>query len=243
LDAIHKILLYAPGNEEGLEIMKGILQELDLKEESSPSSSSSTNINSNSNNGWRLLPMISRDLQASHLGDLLEHALKQAREVTPDGGVVFLGMDSPVLALDDIVNGLVLAKSTSNTALLCPADDGGYGMLCVPPNVPSSRVFRGVQWSHSLTAVSQLKALTDQNIAVTIGTLMQDIDEPEDVQRLCQRLQTEDDDSKKKNGMTEDGEPMVLSLCSGGVLSCISSHHPLCYHTRKALVESGLLSC
>ena len=36
-------------------------------------------------------------------------------------------------------------------------------MLSVPPSADASQTFRGVQWSHSLTAVSQIKALTDQN--------------------------------------------------------------------------------
>lgn len=202
--------------------MRSILEELDLKE------SSSDNIR-----GWRLLPMKSKDLRASNLGELLEHALESARQFTKMS-VVFLGMDSPLLELGDIVYGLT-AASKKGTAVMCPADDGGYGMLCVPPNAPSSKIFRGVHWSHSLTAVSQLKALTDQNVPVLLGKLMHDIDEIDDVKQLCQRLGANKDKNEK------DFEPLVLSLSSGGVSSNITSRHPLCFHTRAALVELGQL--
>jgi glycosyltransferase A (GT-A) superfamily protein (DUF2064 family) len=57
------------------------------------------------------------------------------------GGVVFWGMDSPVLPLDDMVAGLLL--STNKQARLCPADDGGYGVLCVPPHAESYKINQG----------------------------------------------------------------------------------------------------
>jgi glycosyltransferase A (GT-A) superfamily protein (DUF2064 family) len=225
LKQIHKILLYAPGNDTALQIMRGILKQLDLKE-------STSNVDYN---GWKLLPMISKDLQATNLGTLLEHALDTARQFTT-GGVVFLGMDSPVLPLDDIVAGLLLSPNNKQ-ALLCPADDGGYGMLCVPPHAESSKIFSRIQWSHSLTAVSQIKALTDQNIMVGIGTLMHDIDEPEDVQRLCLRLS----ESNKEDTTPQNRNATVLDLCSGGHQPIYASTHPCCYYTRKALMESGQL--
>jgi 2-phospho-L-lactate guanylyltransferase (CobY/MobA/RfbA family) len=229
LDRILKILLYAPGDEKGLEIMRGVLQDLDIHEASSSSPSSSSS-SSSSTNGWKLLPMKKKDLQATDLGDLLHHALDRARDLTA-GGVVFLGMDSPGLPLDDICRGL---NNNSTAALLCPADDGGYGMLCVPPTAPADKTFRGVLWSHSLTAVSQMKALTDQGIYVAMGTLMHDIDEPEDVQRLVERLAIKQASTKEKYG--------ALSLCSGGIPSRILSGHPMCFYTRKALIEAGLFS-
>ena len=253
--------------------MKGILKELDLlkEEETQPRNNNNNNNNNNGACWWRLLPMIAtRDLQTSHLGDLLEHALERVREELGGGGggggVVFLGMDAPELALDDIVQGLRLANNNNadnnnnnnnnnnNTAVLCPADDGGYGMLCVPSNAPLT-IFRGVHWSHSLTAVSQIKALTDCHLKVSLGTLMYDIDEPEDVHRLCQRLflfknnngtetKREEEEDTSEHHPTTTTTTMVLDLCSGGGLpsSSISSQHPVCFYTRKALGEAGLLS-
>jgi glycosyltransferase A (GT-A) superfamily protein (DUF2064 family) len=128
--------------------------------------------------------------------------------------VVFLGMDAPELPLPDIVAALtqeldgdspLLSLSSSSyysttRSLMCPADDGGYGMLSLPPAAMAHHVFQGVLWSHPLTAVSQLKALTDQHqhndesdsprpqLSVTLGQLMYDIDEPANVHALCQRL-------------------------------------------------------
>ena len=232
LNQIPKLLFYAPGNEEGLSIMTNIIQEqLNLK----IIEHSVGNCDKSYSGGWILLPMISRNLQSSNLGDLLEHALERARDIT-NGSVAFLGMDSPVIPLDDVVRGL----EDDSGAVLCPADDGGYGMLCVPPNAPSDRIFRNMIWSQSLTGMAQLKSLTDQDIQVVIGSLMYDIDETEDVKKLCSRLREDTTSSKTTSSSEQEGE-MVLYRCSRGTAGQIFSRHPLCHFTRKALLECGLL--
>mmetsp|Transcript_5421 Transcript_5421/g.6248 ORF Transcript_5421/g.6248 Transcript_5421/m.6248 type:complete len:505 (+) Transcript_5421:77-1591(+) len=219
LDSVRKILLYAPGDAKGYEMMKRIFDELDL-------------ITDNSNNTWHLLPMlmpsalassspssshnddIDDDLKSHDLGAKLEDALIQVRMLSQqeqqrsqsrnnnDNGVVFLGMDAPILPLNDIVEGLRKASSSLKAdqdqqlnitaATLCPSYDGGYVMVCIPPNAIPSKTFLSTQhmyWSHSLTAISQMKCLTDQNIKVCVGQIMYDIDEPSDVHQLCHYLQ------------------------------------------------------
>jgi hypothetical protein len=114
------------------------------------------------------------------------------------GPVIFLGMDAPELPLDEISTSIDLGQSTREKgdedtpnqlgqAYLNPAGDGGYGMLCVPSHAPSS-IFEGVRWSCPLTAISQLKALSDKRINVTIGSLMRDVDNAEDLMNLAIRL-------------------------------------------------------
>jgi len=164
------------------------------------------------------------DLKSNDLGAKLEDALVQVRMLPQqeqqqnqsrnnknysnnnDNGVVFLGMDAPILPLNDIVEGLRKASSSSSSSLLvdqdqqpnitaatlCPSYDGGYVMVCIPPNAIPSKTFLSTQhmyWSHSLTAISQMKCLTDQNIKVCVGQIMYDIDEPSDIHQLCQYLQ------------------------------------------------------
>lgn len=126
------------------------------------------------------------------------------------GPVAFVGMDSPELPLDEIANAFQIASpsfanndnnNNNNShdhkkknhnglmgkAYLCPANDGGYGMLCVPSHTPSS-IFENIKWSHPLTAIYQLKRITDSNINVKVGNIMHDIDEPNDVIELAKRL-------------------------------------------------------
>ena len=92
-----------------------------------------------------------------------------------------------------IMNGVQNTSTNTNSnikigkAYINPANDGGYAMLCVPHHAPPS-IFQGVRWSSSLTAISQLKALTDNGVDTVIGSLMNDIDEPEDLMNLCVRL-------------------------------------------------------
>lgn len=170
---------------------------------------------------------IKRNLRSSDLGSKLEDVLTRIRDILSavgenndnviiDTPVVFLGMDSPELPSDEIVQAIQMAqtkyvKNNDNNgeksqkwetadannsksqlyqvgkAYLNPAHDGGYGMLCVPSHAPPS-IFKGIRWSSSLTAVSQLKALTDNGVDVIIGSLMNDIDEPDDLMNLAVRL-------------------------------------------------------
>ena len=180
-----KILVYAPGDSSTGSRMTKILESLGLSccpsESYTPRKDNTTN--------WVLMPMMSSDLTSSSLGDKLMDSLQRVRELTDDGSpVLFLGMDSPELPIDEIIRGLEIASNKDRPrAHLCPANDGGYGLLVLPSCAPTS-VFSGIRWSCALTAISQLKALSDAGIDVSIGRLMHDIDEPEDVRSLAKRL-------------------------------------------------------
>lgn len=172
--------------------------------------------------------------------------------------VVFLGMDAPELPMEEIVYGLRQGDehpTTSNTAdhdngangtarhgtaHLCPAHDGGYGLLAVPKQAPSA-IFAAVRWSHSLTAVSQLKALTDCRVPVSVGKLMHDVDEPEDVQHLATRLaHARTDRNKHKRSVREIHTEDSLTRSSSGVdTSDATASYP--HHTWRALIDLNVI--
>lgn len=216
LDNVLKVLLYAPGNAAGLSIMMQLLESLDL------------------HNQWVLLPVSSAtDLMSSGIGDMLADALERTRALLANhhstGSIVFVGMDSPELPLDEIVNSLL----NPAIAYMCPANDGGYGMLTVPPHAPS-RVFENIRWSQSLTAVSQLKALTDLNIAVKLGRLMYDMDECEDVQGLAERQC-----AIQNTGIAAESLNDVLMKSSGDATIPLATG--ACEHTWTFLQSLGLI--
>ena len=228
---VPKILLYAPGNMEGWNLMSEILLELRLLKE------------------WILVPMIddfTSSLTSSDLGTKLSAALLQARAFSGAGGVVFVGMDSPELPLEEISYALYQAV-THNTAILCPAQDGGYGMLCVPRSAPPS-IFQGVEWSHPLTAVSQLKALTDANIPIILGRLMYDVDEPKDVHFLARRLiinrRSDGDDDDDNYNFGENGNESPSCRPKGHLYQSSSGQtpsKPFCKYTWEALVVQKMI--
>lgn len=231
-------------------------------------------------NGWVLLPMMSTtpagssdttksDLRSSSLGDKLQDALERTRKllistssktnnqdcIRKNEAVLFLGMDSPELPIEEIVYGLQISSgnhhlSCSNNksnisqqrgkAHMCPANDGGYGLLALPKHAPSSKIFSGVSWSSSLTAVSQLKSLTDSNIDVSIGRLMYDVDEPADVDELVVRL-IHSQSSKNKEERLHD----ALTTTSAGITtnSLFDAQNRYPHHTLNALIKLGIIQC
>jgi hypothetical protein len=235
------------------------------------------------NNGWVLLPMkvstSDSDLASSSLlGEILVDALDKTRallaslskssnnnsNVTPcttsnNDAVLFLGMDSPELPLEEIVFGLQLSSGTkwihhnddavingvhNGKAHLCPANDGGYGLLSIPKHAPSVQIFSRVRWSHSLTAMSQLKALTDCNIDVSIGTLMYDIDEPDDVHDLVTRLVQLNNSNTRLSSFTSDqrGDPLTrLSAGINGGVTTEDIQPCLPRNTWRTLIELNLI--
>jgi len=242
-------------------------------------------------NGWVLLPMKSSapigsnasksDLTSSSLGEKLEDALERTRILiemkktcnnsNKNEAVLFLGMDSPELPMEEIVYGLqissgnrrLLQRSNEGTnenaanyqdnaretftgkAHLCPANDGGYGLLSVPKHAPSSTIFSCVRWSHSLTAVSQLKALTDAKVDVSIGNLMHDVDEPADVQELAIRLaHSRNDENRNTNSCSENKAEGLLTNLSSGISTIVSSDETKSFphHTWKRLVDLNVIN-
>ncbi len=240
LGRVRKILVYAPGTPEGRERMDNILSELGLTADKSDDFAS-----------WHLLPMMSKpsDLRSIDLGAKLEDALERVRkmEIEQHQGVVFLGMDAPILPLTDIVSGLEKA-AIQKEATLCPAMDGGYAMLCVPDIAVPSRTFRNMFWSHPWTGMSQAKAITDQGIKLSIGTVVRDIDEACDVEELCSHLGiqmpspqtttklTEVEDTSAKRAKKNLELPSGQSPWMSPDPKEITSSHPTCHFTRKALM-------
>lgn len=226
--------------------MKELLDTLNLRE-----TSSSSIINDNDKNGWMLLPMtMSTNLESSNLGGILTDILRRIRtdlKGGSEGKVMFLGMDLPELPLEEIVAslGLDMAGNPSvddgvfDTALLCPASDGGYGMLCIPPKAPTDTIFQGIRWSDPLTALSQLKVLSDCHIPIRLGRLMNDIDEPEDVQALCQRIskQQQRGGTVRNDYYPEEDNDALTKSAPGSSTAQTGS----CRYTIKALTELGLL--
>lgn len=208
---------------------------------------------------WSLMAMVAPsspsaaggggDLQSSDLTVKLTDALVRVRgqqqedhthsnshqneTIHRQGPVIFLGMDSPETPLDEI-EGIfkknLIDTVSSSMAVLCPAQDGGYGMLSVPPGLRADQVFTGVRWSTSLTAVSQLKAMSDAGISTRIGRLMYDVDEPDDVQSLWKRLQLKTDDVPSSSSSSFD-----VLLCSSTFPGKEKTGD--CPHTMKVLEE------
>lgn len=271
-----KVLMYAPGTEAAEELIISILQSLNLPYYS-------PHVNSIDNAyAWHLLPMRSSskilgpcevqksfdmnksDLTSSSLGDKLIDALERTRGLLANNkemyqhnqSVLFLGMDSPEIPIEEIVYGLQISFGQFPTedsnesgeskllerkgrAHLCPANDGGYGLLSVPIYAPSS-IFSGVRWSNHLTAMSQLKALTDAGVDVSIGKLMFDVDDPHDVHQLAARL------SKKKQTSDKICEKNdVLTNFTSGIGATIGNSNfgndSICPRTSETLICLGLI--
>ncbi len=257
LSVCSKVLVYAPGTPDGHFQMSTILTELGLENSNLEARSSTSQ--------WILLPMMSSaakternplsELLSSDLGSKLADALERVRELNPNDPVVFLGMDSPELLTNEIIDAILIASKENGKAYINPANDGGYGMLCIPSHAPLD-IFSGVRWSSPLTAVSQMKALSDHGIDTIVGSLMDDIDEPDDVRSLAVRLNQQNMKEATDRGINEDAKLDRLRHCSmvGKIRKCkshpqilsntqeLSQKRSACPKTFDALLKLGIIN-
>jgi len=244
-----KVLCYAPKSGEAQ--MISIIQSLNLPYPLIYDDNVNIDKEQLNDISWVLMPMksTSDDLTSSSLGDKLEDALVRTRQLLDtredsNKSVLFLGMDSPELPMEEIIHGLQVASSSSSDenkqgkAHLCPANDGGYGLLSIPNHAIPSEIFKGVRWSHPLTALSQMKALTDNDAVVSIGKLMFDIDEPNDVKDLaCRLVASNNDDSYIIEEETDD----VLGSYTHGIGSTDNIQQSFPHHTKKQLIDLDII--
>lgn len=135
---------------------------------------------------WALLPMTTGDVRSSDLTAILIDALTRVRaRFAPVSTVIFIGADSPTVG-DDSVRAAVLA-GFDGRAHLCPAEDGGYTLLGVPADAPTS-IFAGVRWSASTTAISQAARLAACGVSLEVGRTHGDVDTVADFEALKESL-------------------------------------------------------
>jgi glycosyltransferase A (GT-A) superfamily protein (DUF2064 family) len=243
------LLFYAPPTEEGRQVMSTILHE-----------------ESNLSSQWTLLPVnynpgpdsgdtptsVASSGRSSNLSTVLTNAVKTAyqRHSVPTT-VVLLGMDAPELPLAELRT--ILEQPTpASSAVLCPAEDGGYALLSLPPCSRSlvDRIFYPVHpyWSHPWTALAQIKALSDVGISTILGPVVADIDTPDDLQALSLRLaspQNPLEGEHRNDAFSSLHQPSVLVARAKEENHSPNVHpmpaHPSCPYTRQALMELQLL--
>jgi glycosyltransferase A (GT-A) superfamily protein (DUF2064 family) len=183
---------------------------------------------------------------SNNLSNILSNAVRtgQTRYATIPTTVILLGMDAPEIPMLELYNiittpSLSLSSplsqepsvtlplpppiTTTPSAFLCPAYDGGYVLLSIPPLVHPETIqtiFQSVSpyWSHPLTAITQIKALSDVGIPTIVGPIVHDIDTPDDVLELIQRLKsytrTQSYDTRVTAVEVNTGTNMEIETCT-----------------------------
>jgi glycosyltransferase A (GT-A) superfamily protein (DUF2064 family) len=243
IEECHKVVLYAPPTEEARDELRDLLNRVaeDRRIDGSGEIATNDEEEATSSHGWTLLEMQQATLQDADLSHALTAASQAiVSDLFPDtASLLFVGADAPELRVADLRDALSLMEGE---ALLCPAQDGGYGLLGVAVSTSNSNrhmldgLFQGVLWSHPLTALSQVRAAQLAGYGpVRLGPIMRDVDVPEDVTNLCRRLMGQS---------TEDPSHDDTSVADSefGCLPALSTSAPgQCRYTRQALQELGLL--
>lgn len=135
---------------------------------------------------WNIRPQIS----SPDLGGRLRGALEYAQNLYKDqdgnvrtASVTFIGMDCFDLNPARIEQSVAIATPTK--AHVLPARDGGYVLLSVPSNCQNT-IFDRIPWSSSQTCAAQIERLVESGLECELGETLDDIDEPEDLDRLWQ---------------------------------------------------------
>jgi hypothetical protein len=98
------------------------------------------------------------------------------------GPLVLTGTDCPVLEPDDLRAALAALRDGADAAL-CPAEDGGYGLIVMARPLPV--LFEGVPWSTAEVMPATLARAAGAGLKVAMLRTIWDVDVPEDVDRLA----------------------------------------------------------
>lgn len=125
--------------------------------------------------------------QGDDLGERLYRALSEGAR---DGAAVMaLGSDHPTLPLA-LVHEAFERLERGAEVVLGPAEDGGYYLIALRPHAIDPALFRGVPWSTDRVLSATLERC--RNLAVELLPPASDVDTPEDLRRLAERMSFDD---------------------------------------------------
>jgi len=125
-------------------------------------------------------------------GDLGERLYRALSEASRDASVVAaLGSDHPTLTLD-LVHLAFARVEAGADVVLGPAEDGGYYLIALRAAAVSRRLFERIAWSTERVLASTLERCRELGLAVELLPEAADIDTPEDLRRLAERMSSGD---------------------------------------------------
>lgn len=126
--------------------------------------------------------------EGADLGERLYAALSgAAREAR---AVAALGSDHPTLPVE-LVERAFVAVEAGARVVLGPAEDGGYYLIALAAPVPR-RLFEGIDWSTGRVLAQTLERCRELAIVPELLPEAADVDTPEDLDRLAQRMAASD---------------------------------------------------
>lgn len=127
--------------------------------------------------------------QGEDLGERLYRALAEAAEEA--AAVAALGSDHPTLPLERVH--LAFAKVEAGAdVVLGPAEDGGYYLIALRSAAVSPRLFAEIAWSTERVLPATLERCRELGLAVELLPAAADVDTPEDLRRLAERMASAD---------------------------------------------------
>mmetsp|Transcript_1979 Transcript_1979/g.3981 ORF Transcript_1979/g.3981 Transcript_1979/m.3981 type:complete len:498 (-) Transcript_1979:37-1530(-) len=113
-----------------------------------------------------------------------------------DGGVVFVGMDSPNIPLSLMSE--CQSALTSGSNYVVPAEDGGYTMLGIRSGYEGDGPFSdGIRWSTGDTLDDQVRVIERDGERIIKGRTWYDVDEVSDLFRLVSDIKKESSSNGK----------------------------------------------
>ncbi len=121
------------------------------------------------------------------LGDRLIHAIASAADAE---SVAVIGSDHPDLRAERVARAFEELDRGADV-VFGPATDGGYYLVAVRPAELRAEMFRGIPWSTDAVLAVSVAHCEELGLAVAELEPGDDVDRPEDLTRLVERLARE----------------------------------------------------
>ena len=134
--------------------------------------------------------LVGVDLLPQSDGDLGERLTAAAKE-SGAREVIFLGADSPDVPEAHLRR--VAALLSEHDVVIAPAEDGGFWSVALSSRADPGKLFTGIEWSTGREGAQTLERARGLGYNVALADPWADVDRPEDLRRLLERLRTSND--------------------------------------------------
>jgi len=104
--------------------------------------------------------------------------------------VAAIGSDHPEIGVEAVEEAFGRVQAGADV-VIGPVEDGGYYLIAIRRSCLQSRIFEEIEWSTSTVLATTLERCRELGLAVELLEPGSDVDRPEDLARLRERLRAE----------------------------------------------------